>query len=133
MLLPDPVNVIEGMLAGSMHGPMHEFRFSRGGGFTGIQAERLMRQYGIRVFGRLTNNPEQVGFKVKQSQAIWAEYLLLRAGVPLVTPLLDPRNRDYQRRHTAGEMPTPWQEEGIRAHSIIDHLVDWLDGLFGGK
>jgi hypothetical protein len=90
-----------------------------------------MRQYGIRIFGRLTNDPEVLGFKVKRSQAVWAEYLLLRAGVPLVAPLLDPRNLEYQRLHTPGEMPSPWQENGIGPHSFIDHIVDWLDALLG--
>lgn len=129
MQLPDLINPLEGLFAEGVHGPLHEFRFSRGAGFTGLKVERLMRQYGIRIFGRLTTDPQIVGFKVKQSQAVWAEYLLLRAGVPLVTPLLDPRNRDYQRLHASNEMPPPWQERGIGPRSIIDHIVDWLAAL----
>ena len=77
------------------------------------------------------NDPTERALLVKQDQAIWAEYLLCRAGVALTSPLLDPRNLAYLNRHAAGSMPTPWTVDGIGAHSFVDHVVDWLDRLVG--
>jgi hypothetical protein len=68
---------------------------------------------------------------VKRSQAIWAEYVLCRAGVPLTCQMLDPRNREYKSRHSHRSMPIPWTKNGVGARSFVDHAVDWINRLTG--
>ncbi len=91
----------------------------------------LLRQYGIRVWGREVGNADEIAFLVKQKQAVWAEYVLCRAGVPLTGTLLDPRNEQYRYHHAPNSMPTPWSAKGIGPHSLVDHVVDWLYRLLG--
>jgi len=110
---------------------MHRFTFATGTGFTGLEAEKLLRQYGIRIWGREMNRTDERAFLVKKSQAVWAEYVLCRAGAPLTCPLLDPRNAEYRERHPEGSLPIPWDGEGIGAHSLVDHVTDWIDRLLG--
>jgi len=130
-ILPDLLNPLDGLLGRMAHGPMHRFVFSTQSEFTGADVEMLLRQYGIRIWGREAIGEDELGLLVKQRQAVWAEYILCRAGVPLTSPLLDPRNEHYQERHAPNSMPTPWDERGISAHSVIDHVVDWLNRILG--
>jgi len=131
MLKIDIIDPVDGWFGRLFHGPMHRFSFTRQSDFSGIEVEHLLRKYGIRVWGRVVTDAEDVSFLVKRKQAIWAEYILCRAGVPLTSPLLDPRNAHYQERHAADTMPTPWHERGIGPHSVVDYLIDWLDRLLG--
>lgn len=130
ILGPDIPDWIDGVVGKLLHGPMHRFTFRRRHGFTGSEVEHLLRQYGVRVWGREMDDPDELALMVKQSQAEWAEYVLCRARVPLTCALLDPRNADYAAQ-APGTLPKPWTEQGIRAHTLIDHLVDWLDRLVG--
>ena len=127
----DIIDPIDGWLGRILHGPMHRFSFSRSDDFAGIEVEHLLRRYGIRVWGREVTNEREVAILVKQRQAVWAEYILCRAGVPLTCQLLDQRNAQYRQRHGPGAMPTPWDAKGIGPHSLVDHVVDWLDRLLG--
>jgi hypothetical protein len=128
--MSDIINWLDGMIGRAMHGPMHQFTFSRKGDYSGVEVEIILRQYGIRVWGREAD-ADEIGILVKRKQAVWAEYLLCRAGVPLTSELLDPRNAAYRQRHAHGAMPTPWTERGIRPHTIIDHIVDWIHRTIG--
>jgi hypothetical protein len=110
---------------------MHRFTYSNATGFRGVDVEMLLRQYGVRVWGREVIDDEELALLVKQRQAVWAEYLLCRAGVPLTGNLLDPRNEQYRYRHAPQSMPTPWSKEGIGPHSFVDHVVDWLNRWLG--
>jgi hypothetical protein len=131
IMLSDFVDPIDGWLGRVLHGPMHRFTFLKAGDFTGAQVEMLLRQYGIRIWGREIDDKDELAFLVKRRQAVWAEYILCRAGVPLTGKLLDPRNEHYRQRHAPGSMPTPWTERGIGPHSFVDHVVDWLNRLLG--
>ncbi|MBX3012630.1 MAG: hypothetical protein KF832_14030 [Caldilineaceae bacterium] len=128
---PELIHPLDGLIGKWLHGPMHRFCFARGMGFTGTEVEMLLRQYGIRIWGREIEDDDEIAFHVKQCQAVWAEYILCRAGVPLTGKLLDPRNEQYRERHAAGAMPTPWSPRGIGPHSLVDHVVDWLNRLLG--
>ncbi len=44
-------------------------------------------------------------FCVKRRQVNWAEYLLLRAGVPVVSPVFNPRNPICASRYGPGSEP----------------------------
>lgn len=129
MVFPDLINWLDGVTGQLIHGQLHRFTFSTATGFTGVDVERLLRQYGIRIWGRAISTEEELAFFVKVKQAIWAEYLLCRAGVPLTSQLLDPRNAHYRQSHALGSMPTPWSERGIGLHSFVDRTVDWIDRL----
>lgn len=131
LFLPDLIDPLDGWIGRMVHGRMHRFSFLRAGEFTGAQVEKLLQQYGIRIWGRELDDPEELAFYVKETQAVWAEYILCRAGVPLTTALLEPRNAQYALRHSPQSMPTPWQEKGIGPHSIVDHIVNWIDRLLG--
>lgn len=131
LTLPDLIDPLDGWIGRWLHGPMHCFTFLRASDFTGAEVEKLLRRYGIRIWGRELDHPQELAFLVKRKQAIWAEYILCRAGVPLTCQLLDPRNAQYQQRHGPNTMPTPWDARGIGPHSVVDHVVDWLDRLLG--
>jgi hypothetical protein len=105
---------------------MHRFTFATGAGVTGHDVEKLLRTYGVRIWGREMSNPEERAFLVKGSQAVWAEYLMCRAGVPLTGALLDPRNATYAVEHIQDDMPEPWDRGGIRPTSLVDKAIDWL-------
>lgn len=126
---PEIVHPLDGLWARWQNGPMHRFSFATGAGVTGHDVEKLLRTYGIRIWGRETKDPEERAFLVKRAQAIWAEYLLCRAGVPLTCPLLDPRNAQHAWDHAGHAMPEPWDKQGIGAHSFVDHVVDFLAHL----
>lgn len=126
----DILSPIDTLFGIARYGKMHRFTFDVDSGFTGYKVEKLLRRYGVRVWGRRVAG-NQRSFLVKQSQAVWAEYILCRAGVPLFGPLLDPRNALYPGQHPDATMPTPWTEQGVPAISLVDHLGEWLAKLFG--
>lgn len=130
-MFPDLLNWLDGLAGRATHGDLHRFTFTTESGFTGMEVEMLLRRYGIRLWGRAIVQDNELSFLVKRRQAVWAEYLLCRAGVPLTSQLLDPRNADYQQRHTPNTMPNPWNQRGIGPHSLVDHIIDWLDRHIG--
>jgi len=82
------------------------FAMLRFGGWAGIQAERILKQYGIPIWDRDFSD-DFLFFVVPIQQANWAEYLLLRAGVPLVGFRYNPNNYVTALKH-GGTMPRPW-------------------------
>jgi hypothetical protein len=66
-------------------------------------------------------------FHVNARQARFAEYLLLRAGLPLVGGLIDPRNAAAADHE---EMPAQWQE-GRALATPIEALGDVMAALAG--
>jgi transposase InsO family protein len=106
----------------------HRFQFDAGSGFTGYQVEQALRQYGVRITGRKARGNKR-SFLVESSQAVWAEYLLCRMGVPLENALLDPRNRQYAVYH-GNTMPTPWDAEGLKPEGFIERLGEFLARYF---
>ena len=128
-LFPDLINPLDGAWGRVTQGPMHRFTFHPASGFSGAEVEKLLGQYYIPIWGREMDDPEERAFLVKRAQANWAEYLLCRAGVPLTSPLLNPRNARFGERHDT--MPTPWQSSGIHPYSFVSATVAWLDKLLG--
>jgi hypothetical protein len=127
--IPELFNWVDGLLGQAQHGAMHRFTWSTQSGFSGIAAERLLRRYHVRVWGRQAGLDGECGLLVKHSQAHWAEYLLCRAGVPLTCALLDKRNLQYaDAGHT---LPPPRSEQGVGAHTIMDRIIDALGGALG--
>ena len=126
----DIISPIDTIIGVARHGKMHRFTFDVSSGFTGYKVEKLLRRYGVRVWGRKVSGSER-SFLVKNSQAVWAEYVLCRAGIPLLDPLLDPRNAQYAVAHEGEPMPPPWTEKGIGPITFIDHFGEWMAKLFG--
>ena len=122
----DIISPIDALFARTRHGKMHRFVFVPASGFNAYRVEKILRQYGIRVWGRKIEAGDNRSFLVKEAQAVWAEYVMCRAGVPLVSPLLDERNAQYPDLHPEGSAPVPWTEQGIGAVGMIDKLGDAL-------
>lgn len=107
--------------------PTHTFRWTHTNA-AGMDAEHLLRRYGIPVSHRYVGEME-TGFNVPMRQAQWAEYILLRAGYPITTPLLNPKNQhllEQAQRHGASR-PTGGgriKRQGVAAklHAIGDEL-----------
>jgi hypothetical protein len=70
----------------------------------GIDIERLLDRYGVKVWDRGLAG-DDLYFCVKRRQVRWAEYVLLRAGVPVTSVLNEPRNREYAERYPPGYLP----------------------------
>ena len=112
-MLPDVINPLEGIFASLFH-PLETITWPRGIGLTGYQMEMLLRQRGIRCYGRITNDPTVVGLRVRKSQAKWARYI--------VAARIDGRR-----------LPAAWNAaRSAKPHSLIDYIVDGLAWLFGG-
>jgi len=79
-------------------------RVSRYSPWRGIDIERLLRRHGVKVWDRGIAG-DDLYFCVKRRQARWAEYLLLRAGVPVTSALNEPRNRQYAQLYPPNSKP----------------------------
>ncbi len=125
---------------GGIPGVFNEFLASVGGanawtlsiqrnaGWSGIDAERLLARHGVRVWGRWFIE-DNLLFCVKKRQARWAEYLLLRRGIPVTSGPFDPRNLQYAERYAPGSepphrraRPAPTAEEP----DLIERFLSWL-------
>jgi hypothetical protein len=107
-------------------GGEHWFVFERGNGLTGWHVERVFKRYGVPVLKRdYAARSPTVGVSVPAAQAVWAEYLLSRAGMTnaLTTPLLNPQHANTK----AGPMPPDWGRPS-RQVGIMGFLV-WVLGM----
>ena len=48
----DIISPIDAMIARARYGKMHRFTFVPAGGFNAYRVEKILRQFGIRVWGR---------------------------------------------------------------------------------
>lgn len=109
--LLDMVNVIDrlpGFLLGLKHGGAHVFTFD-GAKITGQEVETMLTRRGVRVFGRRITSKHGM-LAVPKAQADWAEYIMLRGGVPLVGKLRNRKNSGWAGQHTPGELPPAWKD-----------------------
>lgn len=97
----DPLKWIDDALALLTNGPGHKLEWYKSSGWAGGRVERILREYGVRVYRRdYGHGRDTLGCHVRKRQAAWADYLLRRAGCPLVSPAL--------ARTGAGAMPAAW-------------------------
>ena len=93
----------------------HMFIWERGQGITGWDAECILRRYGVPVIGReYAARSPTVGVKVPGSQAVFAEYLLCRAGLALSTPLLNPAHGKMKPAAMPPAWGKPAKTRGVR-------------------
>lgn len=85
-------------------------RVSRESRWRGIDVERLLARHGIKVWDRGASGTE-LYFCVKRRQVKWAEYVLLRAGVPLTSALKESRNSEWAQSRLGIPIPRGWGEK----------------------
>jgi len=86
--------------------------------WSGARIEGLLKRNGVKVWARIIHGGD-LFFRVHKKQAEWAEYLLLRAGVPLKYRLYSERNLQYLH-------PQP-----IKSQRLEQRLLGLLDDLVG--
>ncbi|MBI5302466.1 MAG: hypothetical protein HY868_10035 [Chloroflexi bacterium] len=96
-------------------------RVARGSHWSGMDIERLLARHGVKVWDRGIAG-DDLYFCVKRRQVVWAEYLLLRAGVPVTSPLVDPRNAEYAERYPPGSEPPARQAQP----DWLEQILAWL-------
>ena len=74
------------------------------------EVRKLLKDYGVSLF-TLLHDHRNFYFSVKRTQARWAEYVLLQAGVELENELFNGRNAQYVKH---GYMPIPWKNRKRR-------------------
>lgn len=89
--------------------------FDRCSSWRGIDVERLLKRHGIKVWDRGIADKYTLYFCVKRRQVKWAEYLALRAGVPVVSGLHDARIQGWadRARETHGKEPPSSYRPGL--------------------
>lgn len=85
-------------------------RVRRGCGWNGQMVEGLLGCYGVKVWDRGASG-EELYFCVKRRQAKWAEYVLLRAGVPVTSVLKESRNTGWAMRRLGIPIPQGWRKK----------------------
>ncbi len=115
---------IAGEFARSLVGA-NRWRFwvPRDAGWSGIEIERFLRRYGVVVWDRGFVGNDYY-FSVKARQANWAEYLLLRRGIPITGSLFNPANRAYGEQRAPGDAPPAWADRDPKSRDVIDRLGD---------
>jgi hypothetical protein len=101
---------------------------SRYSHWRGIDIERLLYRHGVKVWDRGIAGDE-LYFCVKRRQVKWAEYLLLRAGVPVTSVLNEPRNAEWAASYPPGSEPP---NSKTRPAGISD-LIDLVLALFHSR
>lgn len=103
--------------------------------WTGGRVVKLLTSYGIRpyAFGSPWRNQDRRSLRVRKAQAGWAEYILLRAGVPLVDGPGDPGNRNVSARPAdpypvaSGRPVTAGGLSGLLGSALFLPLVGGVD------
>lgn len=101
------------------------FQLRRDSGWCGGDAERLLKHYGVPIWGRRFTGKHFV-FSIPRRQANWAEYLLLRRGMTLDGPLFNPDNQRYALKYAPGDQPPAWADRGREPRNVVDRLGDLL-------
>jgi len=104
----------------------HEIRVSRSGQWSGTDVERFLKHYGVDVWGGRTTSDQFVMY-VKDRQANWAEYLLRRRGIPVESPVHNPRNLTYAGTHTSGDQPPAWADRDKKRGGLLDSILSIFD------
>lgn len=101
------------------------FWVPRNAGYRGIEIERLLTRHGVRIWGRGFLG-DFLYFRVKKRQARWAEYLLWRAGIPVVSQPFNPRNQTYGEQYPPGSEPPGGSDHTRLKKGLLDTIYDLL-------
>jgi hypothetical protein len=100
----------------------------RRSGWSGVEIERFLRKYGVAVWDRGFVG-DNYYFSVKERQANWAEYLLLRRGIPITGPVFNQRNPTYGEQHAPGDAPPAWADGDNPPPELPRSFVDRMSDL----
>jgi hypothetical protein len=121
-----PVGLINEFAASLTGRNAWTFYVPRDCGWSGIEMERLLKRHGVKIWDRGFTR-DCLTFCVKRRQANWAEYLLRRRGIPVLSQPYNPLNAEYARRHAPGsEPPCGWQRSHPR-RGLLDTLISLLE------
>lgn len=70
------------------NGPHHDFYISRYSHWSAGKIERLLKGRGVAMWG-LSYTDDMITIRVRETQARWAQYLLLEEEVPVIGGLLE--------------------------------------------
>jgi hypothetical protein len=101
------------------------FYVPRDCGWSGIEMERLLGRHGVKIWDRDFIR-DCLTFRVKRRQANWAEYLLRRRGIPVVSQPFNPRNDEYAHRHAPGSEPPTGRQRSRHRQGLLDELIALL-------
>ncbi len=74
------------------------------------EVRRLLDSFHVNNYGRGFNS-EEIWIHVPEHQARWAEYLLLRAGAPVIMDVVDGRNAGWAGNPAhGGQLPGRWDD-----------------------
>jgi len=80
--------------------PSHRFEVAdRGTGWSGADIEKLLKRHGVKLWDRNFTD-KSLSFRVKRVQAGWAEYLLSRNGISILSKPFYARNASYSPGET---------------------------------
>lgn len=107
-------------------------------GWSGYQCECVLRKYGISVRDRFVCvgregdlMPPYLSFSVEKKQAVWAEYILFRSGVPVISETVDERNEQHRATDLRGNRSIPPGGGGGIKKDFTTKLIDFLTPLVG--
>lgn len=101
------------------------FRIPRDRGWTGGDVERLLNHYAVPIWCRRVTGQHFI-LSVPKRQANWAEYLILRRGMPLEGTLFNPDNQRYAMKYAPGDQPPAWADRDSARSGLVDRLSDLL-------
>ena len=80
----DVISPIATLLRNLISGPTHTFGVPAGCGWSGRDVETLLRDHGVTSWCHMTINHTYL-LTVKRRQAVWAQYVMDEAQVPVVS------------------------------------------------
>jgi hypothetical protein len=127
---------LEGFVRGLFYGDMG-YRFviqrrAKGGGHSLDDCRAMLKERGVATFWYGFDS-QKMYFRVKNRQARFAEYILLRAGVELLNPAFDSRNAAWanQSKHE-GKPVKSWRQSAMeRKAEKRSQSASWLEKLLG--
>lgn len=104
------------------------------GAWSGHDIEQLLTQYGIEMWGAGFAYGE-LFFRVRKSKAEWAQYVMLRAGVPLKHRLLAAKSANPSEAALARGAPeskrAPVPSPAPTLAQQFNALVEKIESIFG--
>jgi hypothetical protein len=112
---PDWIRPLVGIIKDFTNGPYYRFYVDRNAGWSVNAIKRLLNSYGVHVWGDIIAN-DMIIFTVRQAQAQWAQYLLQRAGVPILNRPIEGGSGFARSTSTKAASTNVWKA-----------FLDWLD------